>query len=135
MAILVFVNLPVKSLARSVEFFTQVGYTFDPRFTDENATCMVISDTIYAMLLVEPFFRTMTGREVCDAAQCGEVAVALSTESRAQVDEIIARAVAAGATTPLPSKDYGFMYSHSFRDLDGHLWEYLWMDPSSLAQR
>lgn len=127
---MIFVNLAVKDLKRSMDFFTKVGYTFNPQFTDENAACMIISDTIYAMLLVEPFFKTFTDREITDTSTHIEVMNAFSCESREEVDAIVARAVAAGATTPRPPQDLGFMYGHSFLDLDGHLWDYFYMDPT-----
>jgi predicted lactoylglutathione lyase len=130
---MIFVNLAVKDLKRSMDFFTKVGYTFNPQFTDENAACMIISDTIYAMLLVEPFFMTFTDREITDTSTHLEVMTALSCESREEVDAIIARAVAAGATTPRPPQDMGFMYGQGFLDLDGHYWDYFYMDPTHVA--
>jgi predicted lactoylglutathione lyase len=131
MATHIFVNLPVKDLKRSVEFFTKLGYKFDPRFTDENATCMIVAESIFVMLLVESFFKTFTKKRLCDATKSTEVIVALSTDSRAKIDEMVATAVAAGATTPNDSKDYGFMYQNGFQDLDGHLWELFHMEPST----
>lgn len=131
MATQIFVNLPVKELKRSVEFFTRLGYAFDPNFTDENATCMIVGENIYVMLLVESFFKTFTRKELCDATRSTEAIVCLSADSRAKVDELVAKAVAAGATTPMDSKDYGFMYQHGFQDLDGHLWELVYMEPSA----
>jgi predicted lactoylglutathione lyase len=128
----IFVNLPVRDLTRSVEFFTRVGYTFDERFTDENATCMVIGEDIYAMLLVEPFFRTFTQKEIADASRTTEVIVALSADSREQVDEIVDRAFAAGASAASETNDQGFMYGRSYQDLDGHIWEIMWMDPATV---
>ncbi|MFD1142662.1 VOC family protein [Larkinella insperata] len=134
MATQIFVNLPVKDLNKSIEFFTQLGYTFNPQFTDENATCMVISDTIYVMLLVEPFFRTFTKKEVADATKTTEVIVCLSADSREAVDALVSKAVAAGGTTPNEKQDQGFMYGHGFQDLDGHLWEVVYMNPSAVNQ-
>jgi predicted lactoylglutathione lyase len=132
MATQIFVNLPVKDLNRSIEFFSKLGYTFNPQFTDENATCMIISDHIYVMLLVEAFFKTFTGKEIADAHTTVECMVGLSADSRAGVDAIIAKAVEAGATTPNPPQDHGFMYGHGFADLDGHQWDYFWMDPTNI---
>jgi predicted lactoylglutathione lyase len=132
MATQIFVNLPVKDLNRSIEFFSKLGYTFNPQFTDENATCMIISDHIYVMLLVEAFFKTFTGKEIADAHTTVECMVGLSADSRASVDAIIAKAVEAGATTPNPPQDHGFMYGHGFADLDGHQWDYFWMDPANI---
>jgi predicted lactoylglutathione lyase len=132
MSTMIFVNLPVKDLKRSVEFFTKLGYTFNPQFTDENATCMVVSENIFVMLLVESYFKTFTHKPVADATQTTEVLIALSAESRAAVDDLVAKAVAAGGTTPMPAKDYGFMYQHGYQDLDGHMWEVVWMDPKAI---
>ena len=119
----IFVNLPVSDLQRSVEFFGKLGYGFNPQFTDENATCMIIGDDIFAMLLVEPYFRSFIEKDVADAHKTAEVILALSAESREAVDSLIGKAVAAGAKEPRPAKDYGFMYLRSYQDLDGHLWE------------
>jgi predicted lactoylglutathione lyase len=127
MAASIFVNLPVKDLKRSVEFFTRLGYTFDSRYTDEKATCMVVSENIYVMLLVEPFFQSFTKKPVADARKSAEVIVALSAESREQVDELVRKAKEAGAATPIEPIDHGFMYQHGFEDLDGHLWELVYM--------
>jgi len=134
MATQIFVNLPVKDLKRSVKFFSELGYTFDPQFTDEKATCMIIGENIFAMLLVESFFRTFTNKELCDATKSTEVLVCLSVESREKVDELAAAAVAAGGTTPMQANDHGFMYQHGFQDLDGHLWELVYMAPSAAKQ-
>ena len=130
MATQIFVNLPVKDLKRSVAFFTKLGYTFDPQFTDDNATCMIVGDNIFVMLLVESFFKTFTPKAVCDATRSTEVLLALSADGRAAVDALVAKAVAAGGTTPTEPKDHGFMYQHGYQDLDGHLWEVFYMDPS-----
>ena len=126
MANQIFVNLPVKDLNRSVDFFTRLGYTFNPQFTDENATCMIIGENIYAMLLVEDYFRTFTDREVIDARKGAEAIIALALDSREAVDEQVAKARAAGGTTPREPQDLGFMYQHAYQDLDGHLWEIMW---------
>jgi len=134
MATQIFVNLPVKDLKRSVEFFTRLGYKFDPQFTDENATCMIVGENIFVMLLVESFFKTFTKKELCDATTSTEVIVCVSADSRAKINELVAEAVAAGGTTPMDPKDYGFMYQHGFEDLDGHLWELIYMEPSTANQ-
>ena len=134
MATQIFVNLPVKDLDRSVAFFTKLGYTFNPQFTDENATCMIVGENIFVMLLVEGYFKTFTPKPVSDARKSTEVMVALSVESREHVDALIAKAVAAGGTTPNEAKDYGFMYQHGYEDLDGHLWEIFYMDPNGPPQ-
>jgi uncharacterized protein len=135
MATQIFVNLPVKDLKRSVDFFTQLGYTFNPQFTDENATSMVVSDTIYVMLLVEGFFKTFTSKEIADATKTTEAIVCLSAESRAEVDELVGKAVAAGAKTPREAQDHGFMYQHGYEDLDGHLWELVYMEPGGMPSQ
>jgi uncharacterized protein len=125
----IFVNLPVKELDRSVAFFTKLGYTFNPQFTDENATCMIIGETIYAMLLVEKYFQTFTPKQIADAKKTVEVIVALSLDSREEVTKIVETALAAGAKRYNDPKDHGFMYQWGFEDPDGHIWEYFWMDP------
>jgi uncharacterized protein len=128
----IFVNLPVKDLNKSVEFFTKLGYEFNPQFTDENATCMIVSENIFVMLLVEKYFKTFVPKGICDTSKSAEVLVALSFESRAAVDEIVAKAIAAGGTTYKEPNDMGFMYQHGFQDLDGHIWEIFFMDESAI---
>lgn len=127
-----FVNLPVENLDRTVEFFAALGFSFNPKFTDENATCLVISEHIQVMLLTRPFFSGFTKKPVADARAATETLLALSCESRDEVDALVSKAVAAGAATPMESKDYGFMYQHGFEDLDGHQWEVFWMDESAM---
>lgn len=134
MATQIFLNLPVKDLDKSVAFFTKLGYTFNPKFTSEKATCMIISDTIYVMLLTVPFFQTFTKKEIIDAHKAAECSIALSAGSKDAVNEMVDKAVAAGATVPNPATDYGFMYQHSFEDLDGHHWEYVCMDPNGVPE-
>ena len=134
MATKMFVNLPVKDLNRSVEFFTKLGYTFNPQFTDENATCMIVGDDNYVMLLVEPFFKTFTPKPIADATSTTEALVTLSADSRADVDRIVEAAFAAGARRYKEPDDRGFMYGWGFEDLDGHIWEHFWMDPAALHQ-
>jgi predicted lactoylglutathione lyase len=130
MATSIFVNLPVKDLARSKEFFARLGYSFNPQFTDDNAACMVISDTIYAMLLTEKHFSGFITKPIGDAAKATEVIIALSADSKDAVKRITEQAFAAGAKPHKDPADHGFMYQTSFQDLDGHVWEYVWMDPS-----
>jgi predicted lactoylglutathione lyase len=130
----IFVNLPVKDLDRSKAFFTELGYTFNDQFTDENAACLVISDDIFAMLLVEPFFKTFTTKEVSDTSTSAEAIIALSADSRAAVDELADRALAAGGKPSMEPSDMGFMYARSFQDPDGHLWEVIWMDPAGMPE-
>ena len=127
-----FLNLPVKNLNRSVEFFTKLGYTFNPQFTNENATCMIISEDIFVMLLVEKFFQTFTAKQICDATKNTEAMIGLSCASRAAVDEMVRKALAAGGTTPRKPVDHGFMYSHGYEDLDGHIWEVFYMEPGGI---
>jgi len=134
MATKIFVNLPVKNLDRSVEFFTKLGFSFNAQFTDETATCMVVSEDIFVMLLTEAKFKEFTPNPICDATKSTEVLVCLSSESREEVDKMISKAVAAGGTTYNEPKDYGFMYGHGFQDLDGHIWETMFMEPSAVNQ-
>jgi uncharacterized protein len=128
----IFVNLPVKDLEKSKRFYTALGYSFNPQFTDENAGCLVISDDIYAMLLVEPFFKNFTKKAIADATTSTEAIVALGVESRDQVDELADKALAAGGQPANDPMDHGFMYSRSFQDLDGHIWEIIYMDPAAV---
>lgn len=130
----IFVNLPVKRLNKSIEFFTQLGFSFNPQFTGETATCMIVSDDIFVMLLTEEKFKTFTPKPICDATKSTEVLVALSCESRPKVDEMVRQAVAAGGATYNNAQDHGFMYSHGFQDLDGHIWEVLYMEPDAVNQ-
>ena len=134
MATKIFVNLPVKNLPNSMTFFKSLGYTFNPQFTDETAACMVISEDIYAMLLTHTKFKAFTPKAICDATQSTEVLVCLSCENRAQVDDFVRKAVAAGGSTYNQPQDYGFMYGHGFQDLDGHIWELMYMDPSAVKK-
>jgi predicted lactoylglutathione lyase len=130
----IFVNLPVKDLNRSVEFFAKVGFEFNPQFTDEKATCMIVSDNIFVMLLVEEFFQSFINKELSDTAKSAEVITALSAESKEKVDEIVNKALAAGAKPSNDPIDHGFMYTWSFEDIDGHLWEFIYMDESAVNQ-
>ena len=123
----IFVNLPVKDLKRSVEFFTRLGYTFNPQFTDENATCMIIGENLFVMLLVEKFFGSFTNKAITDTSKSTEVLTCVSCSSREQVDALVAKARAAGANVPRKAQDHGFMYSHGYEDLDGHTWELVHM--------
>jgi hypothetical protein len=134
MATKIFLNLPVKDLSKSVAFFTALGYSFDPQYTDENATCMIVGEDIFVMLLVEEFFKTFITTDIADATKSTEAIIALSVENKGAVDEVVRKAVAAGATTPTPAVDHGFMYQAMIQDPDGHLWEYFYMDPDALAR-
>ncbi len=130
----IFVNLPVCDLSRSKAFFSKLGFEFNPQFTDDNAACMVISDTIYSMLITEKFFKTFTKREICDTGTHTEVLLALSCENRAEVDSMVKKAVEAGGRHAMDPQDHGFMYAWSFYDPDGHHWEVLWMDPKHVQK-
>jgi len=125
-----YVNLPVKDLERTVDFFAALGFSFDPKFTDENATCMIVNDNTSVMLLVESFFATFTRKPVADAHASTETLLAMSMDSRAEVDAFVSRAIAAGATEYAEPRDYGFMYQRGIADLDGHQWEVFFMDES-----
>jgi predicted lactoylglutathione lyase len=131
----IFVNLPVRDLDKTIEFFTKLDFRFNPQFTDENATCMIIDENIYAMLLVEKFFRGfIPGKEIADTSKSTEVLVALSVESREEVDRIIRKAVSAGGNEYRETSDYGWMYGRAFQDLDRHIWEILYMDKSRMPE-
>jgi predicted lactoylglutathione lyase len=126
----IFVNLPVADLKKSIDFFTKLGFTFNPQFTDDTATCMIISDDIYAMLLTHAKFSQFVKQPISDARRQTEVLLALSFDSRAEVDALVDKALAGGAQPAGEPQDHGFMYSRSFHDLDGHIWEPFWMDPA-----
>ena len=134
MAKQIFVNLPVKDLNKTKDFFSKLGFTFNPQFTDENAACMIIGENIYAMLLVEKFFKSFTPKAISDAMTTTEVLIAIDTESREKVDEMINNAIKAGGMEPRAPQDHGWMYGRSFQDLDGHIWEVLYMDESGISQ-
>lgn len=125
----IFVNLAVEDLEKSKAFFAKLGYRFNPQFTDETAACMVITDDIYAMLLTKAKFKEFTKKAIADATQTTEVLTCLSVDSKAKVEEMLDAALEAGATEARDPMDYGFMYGRSFNDLDGHIWEIIWMDP------
>ncbi|WP_368497361.1 VOC family protein [Herbiconiux sp. A18JL235] len=130
MALSIFVNLPVADLDASKAFYEALGFAINPQFTDENASCVVMSDTVYVMLLTHPYFSTFTTKEIADARTTTEVQNAVGLESREAVDAMLEKALAAGGTEPKEPQDYGFMYSRAVEDLDGHHWDFLWMDPS-----
>lgn len=131
----IFVNLPVKDLNKTIEFFTDLGFIFNPQFTDDNATCMIIDENIFVMLLVENFFKNfIPTKKICDAKKNTEVLVALSAESRKKVDEMTDKAIAAGGSEYRNAQDHGWMYSRAFEDIDGHIWEILYMDESKMTE-
>ena len=130
MATKIFVNFPVKDLRQSMNFFKQLGFSFNPQFTDETAACMKIAEDIYAMLLTHDKFRQFTSKEIADATNTTEVLTCLALESKEKVNEVADKAIAAGGTESREPKDYGFMYQRCIDDLDGHTWELIWMDPA-----
>jgi predicted lactoylglutathione lyase len=130
----IFINLAVRDLTRTKEFFSKLGFEFNSKFTDEKAACMIISDAAFVMLLSEPFFKTFTKRQPCDTAKQTEALFAISCGSRDDVDEMVKRAIGGGGKHAMDAQDHGFMYSWSFYDLDDHHWEVLWMDPKAAAQ-
>ena len=134
MATKIFLNLPVKDLERSKGFFGALGFSFNPQFSDETAACMVVSDDIFVMLLTEAKFKEFTPKQICDSTTSAEVLICLSQDSRTAIDEMVAKAVAAGGATYSEPKDHGFMYYHAFQDLDGHNWELAFMEASTFNQ-
>lgn len=130
----IFVNLPVKDLNKSIEFFTKLGFSFNPQFTDENATCMIMGENIFAMLLTEQYFSTFISKGISDAKKTTEVINALAVGSREEVENLINKAFAAGGKQYKDPIDYGWMYNRNFEDLDGHQWEIFYMDMSAMPQ-
>lgn len=130
----IFVNLPVRDLKNSMRFYEALGYKHNPQFTDETAACIVISDTIYVMLLTHAKFKQFTPMEIADVTKVCHVLMSLSCESRSTVDDIVAKALAAGGSKAHEPEDYGFMYQHGFYDPDGHGWGLVWMDPAAIQQ-
>ena len=128
----VFINLAVRDLQKSMDFFSKLGFTFNPQFTDDNAACMVLSTEGFVMLLREPFFKSFTKREACDTSRQNEALIALSCDSRAEVEEMVRTALANGGSPAMDPQDHGFMYAWSFYDIDGHHWEVVWMDPAHI---
>ncbi len=132
MATKVFINLPVSNLDASMRFFKNLGFSFNPQFTDEKAACMVINEHIFVMLLTNSYFQTFTRKAICDAAQATEVLIALDTQSREEVKQMVNKAQALGGHIYTEPQDHGWMYQHSFADLDGHQWEFVYMDASQV---
>ena len=130
----IFVNLPVKDLQRATDFYLGLGYSKNPEFSDDNATCVVVNEHIYVMLLVERFFQTFTKKKICDSATHTEAILALSADTKQDVDTLVNQAAAGGGQPSEESMDQGGMYSRSFQDLDGHHWEVFWMDQAAAAQ-
>jgi predicted lactoylglutathione lyase len=127
----IYVNLPVADLPRSRIFFESLGLHFEPKFSNDQGACLVVGDNIFVMLLATDFFKTFTAKPIADATRSTEVLVCLSCESRAEVDGLVKKALAAGAAAPRAPQDHGFMYGHGFEDLDGHIWELVYMDPNA----
>ena len=127
MTMQIFINLPVRDLQASIAFYAQLGFTFNPQFTDETGTCMIVSDTIFVMLLTHDKFKSFTPNPICDAKTSTEVLLAMPRDSREAVDAMVHDAVAAGGATYSQPQDHGFMYAHGFQDLDGHIWEVFFM--------
>jgi predicted lactoylglutathione lyase len=134
MASKIFINLAVKDLKKSIDFFTKLGFSFNPQFTDEQATCMIVGDNIFAMLVIEQRFKDFTKKEICNAHKNTEVLIAIDADSREKVDEMVKTAVDAGGSIYMEPQDHGWMYGHSFADLDGHQWEIMYMDESAIPQ-
>lgn len=132
MAQMIFVNLPVKDLATSKGFFEKLGYGINPQFSDDKTACVVLSDTIFVMLLTEPRFKDFTKKDIADASRTTEVILALSADSREKVDELADAALAAGGFPAGETQDLGFMYGRSFQDPDHQIWEVMWMDPAAV---
>lgn len=128
----IFLNLPVKDLNRSIAFFTELGFSFNPKFTDDKGSCLIIGENINAMLLVEEFYKTFTNKQICDTATSSEVLISISVETPEKVDEMIAKAVKAGGSEYMKTQDYGWMYHRTFLDIDGHHWEIFFMDKSKI---
>ena len=134
MAKQIFINLPVKDLTKTIEFFTKLGFKFNPQFTDENATCMIIGENIFAMLLVEKFFKSFISKEIADAKKTTEVLLGLHFGSRKEVDEVLNKAIKAGGIESKEAQEHGWMYSRSFEDINGHIWEMFYMNMDKMPQ-
>ena len=129
MARQIYINLPVKDLKKSIEFFTKLDFNFNAQFSNEDATCMIVDDNIFVMLLTEPFFKGFTKKEIPETSKNAQVILCLSSESKDKVDELVNKAVSAGGVAAAEKQDQGFMYGWGFQDLDGHMWETVWMQP------
>lgn len=134
MAQSIFISLPVKDLVKSTQFFQSLGFTPVPRFSDETAGCLKVGDSIYVMLLIESRFREFTRKPISDATKQTEVLLALEVESREAVTDLVEKALAAGGSLYMEPQEHGWMYSHSFADLDGHQWEVFWMDTDAMPK-
>ncbi|MFC4476699.1 VOC family protein [Flavobacterium chungangensis] len=128
----IFLNLAVKDLNKAVSFYNGLGFSTNPKFTNEKGACIVIDENIFVMILVEEFYKTFTNKQICDSATTSEVLISISLDSRKQVDEMLEKAVKAGGTDYIEAKDYGWMYQRTFLDVDGHHWEVFFMDESQI---
>jgi predicted lactoylglutathione lyase len=129
---MIFVNLPVSDLRKARSFVEALGAVNEPKFTDDTAACMTLSESIHIMLLTHGKFKQFTPKPITDAQAGSEVLLCLSADSRESVDSTIERAIANGGTAdPAPKQDYGVMYGRSVADPDGHIWEIMWMDPAA----
>ncbi|MBS3093362.1 VOC family protein [Candidatus Pacearchaeota archaeon] len=131
----IFVNLPVKDLQKTKAFFSELGFEFNQKFTDDNAACLIIGEHIFAMLLREEFFKTFTPKTISDAKKNTEVLLALQVESKEEVNEMIEKAIASGGTEPREAQDHGWMFGRSFEDIDGHIWEVFFMDEKNMPKQ
>ncbi len=127
-----FVNLAIKDLEKTKQFYTKLGFSFNTQFSNEEGVCMIIGPDNYVMLLTEKLFKTFTTKEICDTSRSNEALISISMESKQAVDEMLNKVAAAGGKQPKPAVDEGFMYSGDFEDLDGHAWGVFWMDPTSI---
>lgn len=130
-----FLNIPVKDLDRSIDFYSKLGFSFDQQFTNEDATSIILGDDILVMLLREDFFKKFTNKPVANAKESTEVLICISAQSRDEVDEIVELAIAAGGFSPVPTQDHGWMYGRSFEDPDGHIWEVSYLDMNNLPEK
>lgn len=131
----IFVNLAVKDLDKSVNFFTKLGFKFNPQFTDENATCMIVGENIFVMLLVEKFFKSfIPGKDIMNTSKNAEALMGISGESREEIDEMISNVISAGGKEYRETTDYGWMYGRAFEDLDGHIWEIIYVNENQMPQ-
>ncbi|TQF74579.1 glyoxalase [Rhodococcus spelaei] len=132
MSRMLFANLPVSDVTATRKFFDGLGFEFNETFSDEHTLSMVVNDMTTVMFLEEPRFRDFIADEICDTARAREVLMCVSADSRAEVDTLVDAAVDAGGSAWMEPQDQGFMYGRAFRDLDGHVWEVMWMDPSAI---
>ncbi len=130
-----YLNIPVKDLQRSIDFYTALGFSFNQQFTDEKAACMIVESNIYIMLLKEEFFKTFTNKDIANPHQTTGALIGISADSKDAVDTLVNKAKEAGGSSPMPQQDHGWMYGHGFTDLDGHMWEILYMDPAGPPQQ